>query len=134
MGRDASKRSHYYYQDVYSIQYKKHIRIEMFDLTHLFWYDIGNSTVMLKVNKEDFNNPKYGTKEKPLMCFSLRGANGPILVEGRGTKTMGTILNKDTPADQFDYNVYMYFTYVMPKKEFEERFGKQLQTNAWWPF
>jgi len=124
MGPNGSRRSTYFYQDIYSKGYNKHIRIAMFDLSNLFWFDIGDSTVMLKVNKEDFNNPKYGSNEKPLMCFSLRGANGPILIKGRGTKNEGKIINKDTPPEQFEYNVYMYLTYVMPRKEFKERFGK----------
>lgn len=119
-----SKLSYYYYQDVYSKDYNKHIRIGMFDLSNLFWFDIGDSTVMLKINKEDFKNSKYGTKEKPLMCFSLRGANGPIFVPGRGTKNEGRMMNKDTSPEQFDYNVYMYLTYIMPQKEFKERFEK----------
>ncbi|MGN7988582.1 hypothetical protein ACTJKC_14635 [Pedobacter sp. 22226] len=120
-----SKLSYYRYQDIYSPLYKKHVRIGMVDLTTLFWNDIGDSTVMLKINKDDFNNPKYGTKEKPLMCFSLRGANGPLTAIGSGVKDSGKVYNIDTPPEQFDYNVYMYLTYVMPKEEFEERFEKK---------
>lgn len=120
-----SKLSYYYYQDIYSVQNKKYIRIGMFDLNNLFWFDIGDSTVMLKINKDDFNNPKYGTKEKPLMCFSLRGANGSLTAIGSGVKDSGKIYNIDTSPEQFDYNTYMYLTYVMPKEEFEERFEKK---------
>lgn len=39
------------------------------------------------------------------MCFSLLGANGPILIKVRGTKNEGEIINKDTPPEQFEYNV-----------------------------
>ena len=119
-----SKLSYYRYQDIYSPFYKRHIRIGMVDLTTLFWNDIGDSTVILKVNKDDFNNPKYGTREKPLMCFSLSGANVPLTAIGSGVKDSGNIYNIDTSPEQFDYNVYMYLTYVMPRKEFKERFEK----------
>ena len=119
-----SKLSYYRYQDIYSPFYKRHIRIGMVDLTTLFWNDIGDSTVMLKVNKDDFNSPEYGTKEKPLMYFSLRGANRPLTAIGSGVKDSGKIYNIDTSPKQFDYNVYMYLTYVMPKEEFADRFEK----------
>ena len=124
MGRDASKRSKYYYQDIYSPKYNKNIRIVMFDLTHLFWANIGDSTVMLKVNKDDFNSSEYGTKVKPLICFSLRGANRTLTAISSGVKDSGKIYNIDTPPEQFGYNVYMYRTYIMPRKEFKERFEK----------
>jgi hypothetical protein len=117
-----SKLSYYYYQDIYSATNKKYIRIGMFDLSNLFWFHIGDSIVMLKVNKDDFNNPDYGTKEKPLMCFSLRGANSPLTTVGYGVKDTGKVYNIDTAPEQFDYNVYMYLTYVMPKEEFKQRF------------
>ena len=122
MAKDETSRSHYAFRDVFDSVTKRNIRIVMFDINRSFWYDIGDSAVMLKVNKDDFNNSKYGTKEKPLMCFSLRGANRPLTTVDNGVKDSGEIYNIDTSPEQFDYNVYMYLTYVMPKEEFQESF------------
>ena len=124
MAKDETSRSHYAFRDVFDSVTKRNIRIVMFDINRSFWYDIGDSTVILKVNKDDFNSPEYGTKEKPLICFSLRGANRPLTAIGSGVKDSGKIYNIDTSPKQFDYNVYMYLTYVMPKEEFEDRFEK----------
>ena len=124
MAKDETSRSHYAFRDVFDNVTKRNIRIVMFDINRSFWYDIGDSTVMLKVNKDDFNSSEYGTKAKPLICFSLRGANRALTAIGSGVKDSGKIYNIDTPPEQFGYNVYMYRTYIMPRKEFKERFEK----------
>ena len=125
MGRSNSKYTDHMYQDIYISKYHKYVRISMFDVSNLLFYDISGKDILLKVNKQDFNNSYYGTKEHPLICFSVRGANGPILVDGRGTANVGKIINKDTDKEQEEYNAYMYFTYVMSSKEFKERFKER---------
>ncbi|MBO9674065.1 MAG: hypothetical protein J7577_11515 [Sphingobacteriaceae bacterium] len=125
MGRDASNRSRYAFKDIYDNVLKKNIRIVMFDINRSFWYKIGDSTVIMKVNKDDLNNPKYGTKEKPLICFSLKSAHSSLTAIGNNVEDNGKIYKIDTSPEQFEYNVYMYLTYVMPKAEFKERFEKK---------
>ncbi|MBO9619248.1 MAG: hypothetical protein J7539_09460 [Niabella sp.] len=87
---------------------------------------INNRTVLAKVNKTDMNNPEYGTKEKPILVFSARGADHPLEdMVATDEKPEGFMMNIDTPVDQYRYNVFMYFTYIMPKKEFKERFDSK---------
>lgn len=123
MGRDGSKKTRIYYRLVLDSNTKKYFQITMFDLTNGFFGAIDNNVVYLKVNKDDLANSKYGTKDKPILAFSVRGADKP-LTELRATNDNpgGSNVNIDTPPEQYQYNAFMYLTYVMSKGDFKARF------------
>lgn len=123
MGRDGSKKTRIYYRLVLDANTKKYYQITMFDLTNGFFNAINNNAVYLKVNKADFANSKYGTKDNPILAFSVRGADKP-LTELRATNGNpgGSNINIDTPSEQYQYNAFMYLTYVMAKSDFKARF------------
>lgn len=123
MGRDGSKRTRMYYRLVLDGNTKKHFQITMFDLTNGFFSAINNNVVYLKVNKEDLADSQYGTRDNPIQSFGVRGADTP-LTELRATNSNpgGSNVNIDTPPDQYQYNAFMYLTYVMKKSDFKRRF------------
>lgn len=126
MGRDGSNRTTMRYRVVYDQNTHKYFQITMFDLYNHFFGAIDDNRVLVKVNKQDLANPAYGTKDKPLMVFSVRG-DGKPLTERRATDKdpAGHDFNIDTTPEWYRYNVYIYLTYIMPKKEFQERFEKK---------
>ncbi len=125
MGRDGSKRTTMRYRIVYDQNTRKYFQITMFDLYNQFFGAIDDNQVLITVNKQDFDNPIYGTKDKPLMVFSARGANKP-LSERRATEQDlgGRAYNIDTTPEWYKYNTYMYLTYIMTNDEFKARFEK----------
>ena len=76
-----------------------------------------NKDFIMTVNKEDFNNPAYGTKANPIPVFKFVGADFSIRNDNKDYDQayMDTVFYK---------NVEMYLKYIMPKKEFKARFGK----------
>lgn len=125
MGRDASRRSSMRYRKVFDPVTKKFFQITMFDLNNGFFGAINDNTIYAKVNKEDFENPLNGTEERPVLVFSVRGANKP-LTERRASDTDpgGSVYNIDTKPEWYEYNAMMYITYVMSKSEFKKRFER----------
>lgn len=123
MGRDGSKKTTMYYRLVLDGKTNKYYQVTMFDLTNGFFGAIDNNTIYAKVNKYDMDNSKYGTKDNPIIAFSVRGANKP-LTELRATDSDpgGSNINIDTPPEQYQYNAFMYLTYVMAKGDFKARF------------
>jgi hypothetical protein len=115
MGRDGSERTKYLYQDVVDPVTKKIIRIAMFDHNIRFWDNIADSTIIARINKDDYKNPEYGTKEHPVMCFAVKNI--------RAQMPNPDVYQFETLDEQFKYNIFMYLTYVMPHKEFKKRFG-----------
>jgi len=86
------------YIPFYSVEYKKYFNIMCFLGSKDLWWPYGMK-VFLTVNKDDMNNPEYGTKENPV----------PVL--------------KDIGVDDFyRENVIRYLKYKMPKSEFKRRF------------
>jgi hypothetical protein len=69
----------------------------------------------LRINKDDYKNPEYGTKEHPVMCFTVKNI--------RLQMPNPDVYQFETLDEQFKYNIFMYLTYVMPHKEFKKRFG-----------
>jgi len=118
MGRDGSQKISLLYRVVLAGHKKKYFKIIMVDWYRSFWYQLNNNTVYAKVNREDLANPKQGTKENPLLIFSVRGAKKPL----SGPNHDGNIIEYDTPKEQYEYNALMYLTYIMPKEEFKQRF------------
>ena len=74
--------------------------------------------VILTVNREDMNNPEYGTKENPV----------PVL---RDMGVEESIRDNDKDYDKaymdsfYRENVIGYLKYKMPKGEFKRRFKKE---------
>ncbi|RAJ20901.1 hypothetical protein [Pedobacter cryoconitis] len=120
MGRDGSQKTVMRYRIVFDRESKKYFQVTMFDLFNDFWGTLDDNKVYGKVNKEDLNDPNLGNKEKPILVFSVKGFDKPMV---------GINMNRDsvdytTSQKQYEYNVLMYLTYAMSKEEFKERFEK----------
>jgi hypothetical protein len=127
MGRSASTNTKMEYRTIYIKSYKKYFSILMFDMYHegvprladAFWGIIDSKTLFLTINKDDLVNPKYGSKENPVPVFKVRGADRPLTKVWDSSKPA---IQYDVSEDQYRYNVLVYLTFVMPKKEFNARF------------
>lgn len=90
--------------------------------------NIDNQELYLKVDPLQYYNPKFGTKENPILVFSYTGVTKQFTVDLRTDEIGkdGFYINKVVPLspseEEYRYNVEQYLTYVMPKKEFKERF------------
>ena len=101
-----------YYTTFYSLDYKKYLNIITF-------YRVNGSYVekelYLTVNRDDMNNPEYGTKDNPVPVLKAVGVSEPIWFSGKDTDSVF--------MDNFyRNNVINYLKYKMPKEEFERRF------------
>ena len=71
--------------------------------------------VVLTVNRDDMNNPVYGTKDNPVPVLKAVGVSEPIWFSGKDSDSVF--------MDKFyRNNVINYLKYKMPKEEFERRF------------
>ena len=71
--------------------------------------------VVLTINRDDMNNPEYGTKDNPVPVLKAVGVSEPIWFSGKDTDSVF--------MDKFyRNNVINYLKYKMPKGEFERRF------------
>jgi hypothetical protein len=70
--------------------------------------------VIAEVNKYELESPDYGTRENPVPIFML---NIPNVTHPDFIKVLIT-------EEQYVRTVSFYLTYIMPKKEFKERFEK----------
>ena len=100
------------YTSFYCKEYKKYMNIIAF-------VDVNGSYVekelYLTVNRDDMNNPEYGTKENPVPVLKAVGVSEPIWFSGKDTDSIF--------MDNFyRNNVINYLKYKMPKEEFERRF------------
>ena len=103
-----------HYWTFYCAEYKKCMKIISFrDVLGRY----GGKKVTLIVNREDMNNPKYGTEDNPVL--NAIGVSEPIWFNGSDTDSVF--------MDKFYRdNVIKYLKYKMPKEEFERRFkGKK---------
>jgi hypothetical protein len=103
--------------NLYSREYKKHFGITVFNPspTLRLPYVLLNKEIVMTVNNDDLNNPLYGSKESPVPVFKYNGT--PPIEFG------GNIYG--VTQQEYLYNVTQYLTYLMPKKDFQNRFGKQ---------
>ncbi len=103
-----------WYIPFYSIEHKKYLSIMCFLSLQEVFYPYGMK-VILTVNKDDMNNPEYGTKENPVPVLKDVGVDESI-----------RDYNKDYDKAYMDSfyrnNVIRYLKYKMPRKEFERRF------------
>ena len=102
------------YMPFYSGKYKKYFSIMCFLGLQDMWWPYGMK-VILTVNKDDMNNPEYGTKENPV----------PVL---KDVGVAESIRDYDKDYDKaymdsfYRENVIRYLKYKMPKSEFKKRF------------
>ena len=102
------------YMPFYSGKYKKYFSIMCFLGLQDMWWPYGMK-VILTVNKDDMNNPEYGTKENPV----------PVL---KDVGVAESIRDYDKDYDKaymdsfYRENVIRYLKYKMPKSEFKRRF------------
>ncbi|MFF5381316.1 hypothetical protein [Pedobacter suwonensis] len=118
-------------QKIYKIFFKdestdKYIEITFFNYPEekgmAFPSALRDKETLMTVNEDDLNNPEYGTKENPIPVFKVR-ENLPDSVSKKRGQENGW--NVDITDKQFKYNVEQYLTYIMPKEEFQKRFGDQ---------
>ncbi|MCV9930142.1 hypothetical protein OIU83_20960 [Flavobacterium sp. LS1R49] len=113
----------------YNAEYKKYFAITVFDFLmeygqrkiNIVETVINDKEIFITANQEDLTSPKYGTKENPVPVFNYKGVEKTIMV---GVGNDGYLLLEPT-QQEYKHNVITYLTYVMPKEEFEQRFGKQ---------
>lgn len=122
MGRSGSKTTELNYRLVYHKSMKKYFKIMMFDWWRGFWDTIDNENIVAKVNNADLLNKELGLKDNPVLVFSVRSADGKPL---KDINMNGDSVSYDVTLEQYKYNVRMYLTYIMPKKDFKERFESQ---------
>ena len=79
--------------------------------------EVGNGNIIMTVNKDDLNNPAYGTIDNPVPVFKFISATNESIRDN----------NKDFDQAYMDTvfrkNVEIYLKYIMPKDEFKARFG-----------
>lgn len=102
----------------FSKEYNKYFIIKLFDPSNvavtMYYQHLGQSDLLLTVNKEDMDNPANGTKARPVPVFRFRSIPG---------ETPGELDPAyDVTRDNYAYNVFQYLSYMMPKEEFNKRF------------
>jgi len=118
-------------QSIYKIFFKdlsigKYLEITFFnypdDKGLAFPSSLRGKETLMTINKDDLNNPNYGTKENPIPIFKVRENLPDSVTKNRGEENGW---NVDITDKQFKYNVAQYLTYIMPKDEFEKRFEQK---------
>ena len=104
------------YYPFYSVEYKKYFSIMCFlDPTEMHWPC--DMKVILTVNRDDMNNPAYGTKENPVPVLKDIGVDESIRDNDQD-------YDKAYMDSFYRENVIRYLKYKMPKSEFKRRFKK----------
>ena len=100
------------YTSFYCKECKKYMNIIAFkDVNGSY----GEKELYLTVNRDDMNNPEYGTKDNPVPVLKAVGVSEPIWFSGKDTDSVF--------MDKFyRNNVINYLKYKMSKEEFERRF------------
>ena len=104
------------YIPFYSVEYKKYFSIMCFLSSRDMWWPYGMK-VILTVNRDDMNNPEYGTKENPVPVLKDIGVDESIRDNDQD-------YDKAYMDSFYRENVIRYLKYKMPKSEFKRRFKK----------
>ena len=115
--RGKTKKIRYSKLTFYNVEYQKYFTL-IIDYTKIYSYSalaLGQTTI-IRVNKEDFNSSNYGTKEMPIPIFMM---NIPQY------KNENSFMKDKITEQQYQNIVYYYLSYIIPKKEFKDRFGKE---------
>ena len=100
------------YTSFYCKEYKKYMNIIAFMNVNGSYVE---KELYLTVNRDDMNNPEYGTKDNPVPVLKAVGVSEPIWFSGKDTDSVF--------MDNFyRNNVINYLKYKMPKEEFKRRF------------
>lgn len=99
----------------YNSTYKRYFILMLFGYYN--GCDIFNKEVCLTINKDDMQNPQYGTKENPIPVLKMIGVNESIR---SNNKDFDTIYMNEF----YKNNVIRYLKYKMSKEEFNQRFKK----------
>ena len=102
------------YMPFYSVKFKKYFSIMCFLGLADMWWPYGMK-VILTVNKDDMNNPAYGTKENPVPVLKDIGVDESIRDNDQD-------YDKAYMDSFYRENVIRYLKYKMPKSEFKRRF------------
>ena len=103
-----------WYIPFYSVEYKKFLSIMYFvDISQM--YCLYGRKVTLTVNRDDMNNPEYGTKENPVPVLKDIGVDESI-------RDYDKDYDKAYMDSFYRENVIRYLKYKMPKSEFKRRF------------
>ena len=103
-----------WYNPFYSVEYKKFLSIMYFvDISQM--YCLYGRKVILTVNRDDMNNPEYGTKENPVPVLKDVGVDESI-------RDYDKDYDKAYMDSFYRENVIRYLKYKMPKSEFKRRF------------
>ncbi len=119
--RVLDRHSQYLVYHGYSYYSKKHKKF--FNLIVINWGGgIYNGLdeeedIFIYVNKEDLNNPEYGTIDNPVPILHFIGVNKSIRPDNKD-------FNKIYMSNIYRENVKLYLTYFMSKKEFKARYGE----------
>ena len=102
------------YMPFYSVKFKKYFSIMCFLGLQDMWWPYGMK-VILTVNRDDMNNPAYGTKENPVPVLKDVGVAESI-------RDYKKDYDKAYMDSFYRENVIRYLKYKMPKSEFKKRF------------
>ena len=103
-----------WYIPFFSVEYKKYLSIMYFVDTSQMYWPYGRK-VILTVNRDDMNNPEYGTKENPVPVLKDIGVDESIRDNDQD-------YDKAYMDSFYRENVIRYLKYKMPKSEFKRRF------------
>ena len=103
-----------WYIPFFSVEYKKYLSIMYFVDTSQMYWPYGRK-VILTVNRDDMNNPEYGTKENPVPVLKDIGVDESIRDNDQD-------YDKAYIDSFYRENVIRYLKYKMPKSEFKRRF------------
>jgi len=125
IGYKASSGSIYVFNFQDSIS-NKYFSLRLFDknfqITNFVDESLVNTEITVYVNKDDLNNPAYGTKQNPIPVFSFKGVKEPVRVESNNPGSVNGYKTLEPTQAEYEHNVLLYLKYIMTKEEFKKRF------------
>jgi hypothetical protein len=109
---------------------RKYFSLKLFDKnyqsTHSIDEEILNKEINAYVNQYDLEKSNYGTKQNPIPVFNFKGVKEPIRISSQDPGSVNGYETLEPTRAEYEHNVLTYLRYVMPQKEFKERFeGKK---------
>ncbi|WDF56090.1 hypothetical protein [Mucilaginibacter sp. KACC 22063] len=105
---------------------KKYFSLRIFDksmeYTNYILPHLLDKHIMVYANKEDFDNPAYGTKQNPVPIFSFKGIEEPIRITSEAPESVNGYESIEPTQAEYEHNVLLYLKYIMPKEDFKKRF------------
>jgi hypothetical protein len=101
----------------YNTKYQKYFSMSIIEEQRMqfdAYCAFNDRTIIAQINNYEMENASYGTRDNPIHIFML---------EIPGVKHPDFLKNLIS-EDQYRRTVLVYLTYVMPKKEFKERYKK----------